>query len=199
MLTISIQAGGQSRRMGEDKGLKLFLGRPLIQRVIERVSPLADEIFVTTNLPQDYAFLGVRLVPDLKPGLGSLGGLYTALASASSPFVAAVACDMPFVSVELLKVMVQLIVEKEADVVVAKSAQGLEPLHAVYRRAACLPIIKESLAAGQLRITSWFSLVKAYILEQDDYAAFDPEGRAFWNLNTPEEFAKAERLASINK
>src|SRR5688572_23191554 len=87
MLTVVIQAGGQSSRMGEDKALRPFLGRPLIQRVIERLASIADEIIVTTNRPDEYAFLKLRLISDLKPGRGALGGLYTAIASASSPFV----------------------------------------------------------------------------------------------------------------
>src|SRR3970040_1082192 len=98
MLTVCIQAGGQSSRMGEDKALKPFLGRPLIQRLIERLSPVADELIVTSNRPEDYAFLDPRftLHTDLKPGRGALGGLYTALASAAHPIVAVIACDMPF-------------------------------------------------------------------------------------------------------
>src|SRR6266540_1823807 len=112
MLTVCIQAGGQSSRMGEDKALKTFLGRPLIQRVIERLSPIADELIVTTNRPEDYEFLNLRLIPDLKPGRGALGGLYTAIASASNPMVAVVACDMPFASATLLAAGTQLIVEE---------------------------------------------------------------------------------------
>src|SRR5689334_5519533 len=135
MLTVCIQAGGQSSRMGEDKALKLFLGRPLVQRVIERLSPIADELLVTTNRPADYAFLNTRLITDLKPGRGALGGLYTAIASATQPLVAVVACDMPFVSTKLIETASRLMVEEEADVVIAKGDEGYEPLHAVYRRA----------------------------------------------------------------
>src|ERR1051325_5119992 len=104
MLTVCIQAGGQSSRMGEDKALKTFLGRPLIQRVIDRLAPIADELIVTTNHPDDYRFLG------LKPGRGALGGLYTAIASGSNPLVAVVACDMPFASPELLEAARQILV-----------------------------------------------------------------------------------------
>ncbi|NUQ60424.1 MAG: NTP transferase domain-containing protein [Anaerolineales bacterium] len=71
MLSVIIQAGGMSTRMGEDKALKPFLGKPLIERVIERLSPIADELIVTTNRPADYEFLKTRLMPDLKPGLRS--------------------------------------------------------------------------------------------------------------------------------
>ena len=79
MLTVCIQAGGASSRMGEDKALKAFLGRPLIQRVVERLAPIAEEVIVTTNNPDDYRFLGLPLFPDLKPGRGALGGLYLSL------------------------------------------------------------------------------------------------------------------------
>src|SRR5512134_26433 len=98
MLTVCIQAGGASSRMGEDKALKPFLGRPLIQRVVDRLQPIADELIVTTNRLEEYSFLHTRLIPDLKPGRGALGGLYTAIASATHPIVAVVACDMPFAS-----------------------------------------------------------------------------------------------------
>ncbi len=108
MLTICVQAGGASSRMGEDKALKPFLGRPLIQRVIDRLSPIADEIIVTTNRPDDYSFLNLRLFPDLKPDRGALGGLYTAIASATHAQVAVVACDMPFASPMLIEAMSRL-------------------------------------------------------------------------------------------
>jgi molybdopterin-guanine dinucleotide biosynthesis protein A len=195
MLTISIQAGGQSSRMGEDKALKPFLGRPLIQRLIDRLSPIADEILITTNRPADYAFLGLRLVPDLVAGRGALGGLYTAIASARGDFVAVVACDMPFASPSLLEAAHRLIVQEEADVVIARTAEGYEPFHAVYRRAHCVAAIESALAADQWKVISWFPQVKVRQLSADEIKQFDPSGLAFLNVNTPEEFAAAERLA----
>jgi molybdopterin-guanine dinucleotide biosynthesis protein A len=84
--------------MGQDKALIPFLGQPLIQRVKERVAKIADEVLVTTNNPEAFGFLQVRLVKDVIPGMGALGGLYTALYAASHPLVAVVACDMPFVN-----------------------------------------------------------------------------------------------------
>lgn len=195
MLTVCIQAGGQSSRMGQDKALKPFLERPLIQRVIERLSPIADELIVTTNHPKDYSFLGLRLFSDLKPGRGALGGLYTAIASATSDIVAVVACDMPFASAELIEAMSSLLVENEADVVIAKSEEGYEPLHAVYRRATCLPAIEAAIDADQWKVIAWFPQVKVYALTLDELKLYDPSGLAFWNVNTPEEFAKAEEIA----
>lgn len=210
MFSLVIQAGGKSERMGQDKALKLFLGRPLIQHVIERLAPLAslaDEILVTTNRPEDYAFLGHRLVSDLAPGRGALGGLYTAIVSATSPIVAVAACDMPFASAALLESAARLLVEEDADVVIARVASrakragktddGYEPFHAVYRRAACVPAIQSAIEAGLWKVVAWFPSVKVRELTPAEVAAADPGGRAFWNVNSPEEFAEAERLARL--
>ena len=189
--------------MGEDKALKPFLGRPLIQRVIERLSPVADELIVTTNRPGDYAFLNpstgsgrrLRLVPDLKPGRGALGGLYTAIASASHPVVAVVACDLPFASSTLIEAAKSILVRVEADVVIARSDEGYEPLHAVYGRATCLPAIESAIDADQWKVVSWLPGVRVRELTAEELKQFDASGLAFWNVNTPEEFAKAERIS----
>ena len=197
MLTVVIQAGGLSSRMGEDKALKSFLGRPLIQRVIDRIKPIADEIIVTTNRPIEYEFLGLRLVPDLKPGRGALGGLYTAIASATSPLVAVVACDMPFASRMLFEGALRLMVEEEADIVIAKKDENYEPLHALYRRETCLPAIESAIDADQWKVISWFPQVKVRTLTPDEVKSFDPSGLCFWNLNTPEEFIEAGKQAQL--
>ena len=196
MLTIVIQAGGESRRMGQDKALVPFLGRPLIWRVLERIGQLADEVVVTTNKPENYPFLNVVLAPDKIPGRGALGGLYTALSAASHPMVAVVACDMPFASDMLFEGARRLMVEEDADVVIAKTDEGYEPFHALYRRETCLPAIEAAIEADQWKVISWFSKVKVRELSPQEVKAFDPSGLCFWNLNTPEEFAEAEKRAS---
>lgn len=190
--------------MGEDKALKPFLGRPLIQRVIERLSPAAEEIIVTTNRPEEYRFLDLRLIPDLKPGRGALGGLYTAIASASQPIVAVVACDMPFASASLLGAGSRILVEEEADVVIPRLAngegksRGYEPLHAVYRRETCLPAIEAAIDSDQWKVIAWFPQVSVRVLTPQEIKEHDPSGLAFWNVNTPEEFLKAETIAQTS-
>ena len=195
MLTVCIQAGGRSSRMGEDKALKPFLGRTLIQRMVDRLSPVADEVIVTTNRPEDYAFLGLRLLPDLKPDRGALGGLYTAVASASHLLVAVVACDMPFASAPLIEAATRLMVQEEADVVIARTEEGYEPFHALYHRETCLPAIEAAIEADQWKVIAWFPQVKVRILTTDEIQQYDPAGLAFWNVNTPEEFIQAETIA----
>ena len=195
MLSVAIQAGGQSSRMGQEKALKLFLDRPLIQRVIERLRPIADELLVTTNHPADYAFFNLPLFTDLKPGRGPLGGLYTALLCAKHSIVAVAACDMTFANAELFKASSEIMVKEEADVVIAKTNRGYEPLHAVYRRESCISAIEAAIALDKWRMDSWLSQVKIRLLTPKEIDHYDPDGLAFFNINTIEDFAQAEQRA----
>lgn len=196
MLTLAIQSGGQSSRMGQDKGLLDFLGKPLITQVMGRLASIADEIIVTTNRPDDYLFLGVPLHPDLKPGRGALGGLYTALASASHPLVAVVACDMPFASAALLTHARDILLNGEEDVVVPETGDGMyEPFHAVYRRETCLPAVAQAIDLDRWKLISWFPQVKVRKLAPEEITRLDPLGLAFQNVNTPEDLLLAEQRA----
>ena len=195
MLAVVIQAGGESRRMGRDKGLAPFLGRPLITRIIERLEPIASEIIVTTNHPEAYQFLGLPLFSDLMPGRGALGGLYTALSAATQPLAAVVACDMPFVRPELLAVQRDLLLEKGVDALVPHLGGGVEPFHAVYRCASCLPHIKAALDADKWRADAWFSKANVLLMRKEQIQTFDPELSSFSNVNTPEELHLAEEIA----
>jgi molybdopterin-guanine dinucleotide biosynthesis protein A len=195
MFTLSIQAGGGSTRMGQDKALLPFLGQPLVQRVMTRVAHLADEVIVTTNNPEAYGFLEVPLVEDLIPGMGALGGLYTALATASHPLVGLVACDLPFVNPDLLAACREILVDTGADAVLPASEHGLEPLHAVYRVETCLPLVKAALDTGRRKMIAWHEDARVRIIPTEEVAKLDPDGVTFWNVNTPEEFRVAEMRA----
>ena len=193
MLTLAILAGGSSSRMGQDKALIPLQGQPLVQRVLDRLSPIAAEVILSTNTPAAFSFLNIATLPDEEAGQGALGGLRTVLKAAAYPFVAAVACDMPFASAKLFEYELDLIQKTEADVVIPFSADGLEPLHAVYRCEACLPVIEKTLKAGNYRMTEWLDEVNVQIVPLKVGSQFDPGGWAFWNLNTREEFAEAKK------
>jgi len=195
MLTLVIQAGGESRRMGQDKALLPFQGRTLIERVLGRVAHLADEVLVTTNKPEGYRFLGLPLVPDVIPGRGALGGLYTALSAASQPLVAVVACDMPFVSLELLSFERDLLLQEGYDAAIPRTAGGTEPFHAFYRGETCLPHIQAAIQADKWRVDAWYAKANVRLLSPEETRPYDPQGLAFWNVNTPEELAEAEKMA----
>jgi molybdopterin-guanine dinucleotide biosynthesis protein A len=194
MITLAIQAGGESRRMGSDKGLVPFLGQTLIQRVIERLAHLADEVLVTTNRPDDYRFLNLPLFADLEPGRGALGGLYTALQAASHPLVAVVACDMPFASRELFEYQIDVLLEQAMDVVIPSSLEGLEPLHAVYRRETCLPAVQVAIQQNTWKLISWFPQVRVLSVPADQVSKIDLHGSVFMNINTPADLQNAETI-----
>ncbi len=185
--------------MGQDKALMPFLGRPLILHILDRLAPLAGEIILSANQPEQYAFLGLPIHPDLQPGCGVLGGLYTSLSVAQGDSVAAVACDMPFASPTLFTYELDLLSKSGADVVIPSTPNGLEPLHAVYRRETCLPVIRSALESNELKLIGWLPQVRLRIVPPEESAGFDPDGLAFWNLNTPEEFRQAEQRARLEE
>lgn len=193
--TVVIQAGGESRRMGQDKALLSFLGEPLIARVLRRIQPIADEIIVVARQPETLAFLGVKVVSDLLPGVGALGGLHTALAVAGHPLVGVVACDMPFVSAPLLETACRRLQESGADAVIPLLKEGWEPLHAVYRRETCLPLVERAIQRGERRLISWHSEARILPLAEEEIRLLDAHLRAFLNINTPEDLRLAEALA----
>ena len=179
MLTLVIQAGGESRRMGADKALLPFLGKPLILRPLNRLAPMADELLVTSNQPDSFHFLGLAPIPDLLPGMGALGGLYTALSIALHPYVAVVACDMPFASLAIFALELSLLKETGADAVIPRTESGTEPFHAIYRRETCLPHILPALEAGKRRVDAWFPQVTIRYLEPTEFLPYDPDQLAF--------------------
>jgi molybdopterin-guanine dinucleotide biosynthesis protein A len=195
MLTIAILAGGKSQRMGRDKAFLPFLGKPLIRRVMDRVAELADDLLIVAPRTEEYLALGVRLMPDLFPGRGSLGGLYTALVAAVYPIVAVVPCDAPFINPALFIHECDILVSRDFDAVVPSSPDGTEPLHAVYWKEACLSPVRTALDAGLQKLIVWYPQARVHILSVTETSPFDPQRRIFQNVNTPEDYLKAEKLA----
>ena len=198
-VTVVIQAGGESRRMGQSKALVEFAGRPLICRMVDRLSPVADELIITTNegerlafLDEVYPDLGIKLVPDLHNFRGALPGIHTALEAATNPFVAIVACDMLFASPRLVVAEALALKESGADAVVPVNKHGYEPFHSIYRRSGCLPAVKELLSIGDKRAQSFFDRVNVREFAQSEVLDAEPMGGCFINANTPEELRKIE-------
>ena len=195
--SLAIIAGGQSRRMGRDKAFVELGGKALIQRVIERSANLGQsETILITNKPAQYAHLGLPMHGDILPDKGSLGGIYTALARANNPDVLVLACDMPFIRTELLRFMIEQVSE-DTDIVVPRVEAYPQGLHAIYKKT-CIAPIAEQLAANRLKIIRFYDQMRVRYLDEADYAPFDPQGRSFANLNTPEELAEAERLLAAS-
>lgn len=192
MISVVIQAGGQSSRMGRDKALVPLAGRPMIAHVLARVTGLGDETLVTTNNPDALEFLELSLVTDEEPGAGALPGLLTALKAARGDTVLVVACDMPFVNRLLLEHLLEL--APGADVVVPRWNDVYQTMQAVYARKKCLKAVQDALEQGEQRMISFYPQVKVRIVPPDEVAEYDPSGRSFFNVNTPEDLTEAERF-----
>ncbi len=180
--------------MKMNKALLNFHGQPMIQRVLQRLSALSDDIYITTNLPDEYLFLGIPTYEDEIQGKGAVGGMVTALRYAAHEIVAVLACDMPFVQPGLIQEQVRIAQAGNFDVVIPRNEKGLEPLHAVFRKETCLPAVIESLKTGNYRMTGWYPLVKVFEMSVNDMLTYDPNLVSFINVNTPQEFEHALQI-----
>lgn len=200
-VSVVIQAGGESRRMGQSKARVPFMGSPLICRLVRRLRCAADEIIITTNeadklgfLKEEFPDLEIKLVPDAFDFRGALPGLYTAIQSARNPYVAVVACDMVLASASLVVAESLEMAKSGADVVVPVNNHGFEPFHALYRRSGCLPAVRRALDRGERRAQSFFDDPEVKVLEfpQERVLEAEPRGGCFVNANTPEELQRIE-------
>lgn len=191
-VSVAVLAGGQSRRMGQDKAFLPVGGRPVIERVIQRVLPLSDDVTIITNTPTLYHHFGLHIEGDVYPGKGSLGGIYTAIYVARYQYCLVVACDMPFLNPDLLRHLVSL--TSGFDVVIPRIDEFPETLHAVYGRG-CLEPIERRLLADRLKIIGFFDDVRVRYVERDHVARFDANFHSFLNMNTPADWEYVQRLA----
>ena len=186
-------AGGKSRRMGEDKRYLVVGEETLLERGLGVLRSVFQEVLVV--IAQDSPPVGVdaRVVRDLVPECGSLGGLYTGLMRATTSSIFVVACDMPFLDRTVIAQFTSR--RATADIVMAKLAAQLHPMHALYGKR-CLPVLEQMIQARQLKIqelVSHASLRVQYVTEAD-LLAIDPSGRSFQNVNTPADLEAARSL-----
>ncbi len=178
---------------GINKALLRIGGRRLVERTSAVLTSLFTEVIVVTNSFEDFQFLGLPMVSDLVPGKGSLGGLYTGLKACTHDWAFLVACDMPFLNRDAILHIVSQI--RNHDVVIPKIGNNFEPLHAAYSRK-CLPHVEKLLAKGDLKIIDLLPNVNVLEVPEQDLRQFDPQFRFILNLNTPDDFKRAEELAA---
>ena len=186
-------AGGKSRRMGEDKRHLVVGEQTLLERGLAVLHSIFQEVLVV--IAQDSPPLGVdaSVVRDLVPDCGSLGGLYSGLMQATTPWVFVVACDMPFLNQAVIAQFTSR--RATADIVMAKLDARLQPMHAVYSKQ-CLPVLEQMIRARQFKIqemVSQSSLRVCYVTEAD-LVTIDPSWRSFYNVNTLADLEAARSL-----
>jgi molybdopterin-guanine dinucleotide biosynthesis protein A len=189
-----VLAGGRGMRLGGvNKALLEVDGRTNIERVFAALRPLSSELVVIANDPALSGLAGARVLFDREPYAGVLPALLQGLEAATGVLAIVVACDMPFLSAELLTYLVERAPGR--DVVIPVVEDRPEPMHAVYRRAACSEAIRQALGAGQQRMISFLDRVRVARVQETELRALDPELRSFFNTNTPEDLAAARSLA----
>ncbi|MCQ2751595.1 MAG: molybdenum cofactor guanylyltransferase [Coriobacteriales bacterium] len=201
-LSIVIQGGGQSKRMGTSKTCVDFLGKPLIWRSIDRLLDIASEFIITTNETEKLGFLSelvesgkVKLVKDINETRGALPGICTAFTAASCDYVALIACDMVFPSPNLIRAELEALKNNDVDMAIPITTNGYEPFHGVYKRDTCLKAANDAFKAGQSRANSWFENVKVFEFDAEMVNKAEPRGGCFINVNTPAELKDAEEKA----
>ena len=191
----AVLAGGAARRYGgRPKGLVELAGRRILDRVVDAVQAVAGAPpLLVANAPDGPSWrLDLRTVPDVRPGCGSLGGIYTAIVSGSGP-VLCVAWDMPFVSPALLRALLDGSPGYDAFLPESDSRRGVEPLCAVYG-PACAAAIERQLERGDLQAIGFHADVKVGTLPLERVRALGDPAGLFFNVNTPEDLEQAEAL-----
>jgi len=183
-------AGGQSRRMGQDKALLPFGTEALAERLYRVLEATCSEVVVIRDPQKGFPVAGARVVGDRYPDRGPLEGIATGLEQVQAERAVVVACDMPFVGRDVLTFLQAF--DPEASLVIPRTERGLEPLLAVYARHL-LPELRRLLDAGERRIRAIAEGLSYRELPMSLLADIDPDGRAFWNLNHPEAYQAALR------
>jgi molybdopterin-guanine dinucleotide biosynthesis protein A len=197
-----ILAGGSSTRLGQDKAMIEIQGEPLIQRVARTISTLVDQVILVTNRPETLAFLGLPMVQDIYPGVGTLGGLHAGLDAIQTTYGLAVGCDMPFLNVGLLRYMISLCQGTDKtdvsgyDVVIPRVGQYLEPLHAIYARS-CQHAFQKHILSKQYRIRYAFEGMRIRYVQEREILEYDPQQHSFFNVNTSEDQVQMQSILAL--
>ena len=191
-----ILAGGKSSRFGSDKASARLLGKPLLQWVVSALEPVCEALVVVRAAGQVLPRIDCARPPveteDRYEDKGPLAGLVSGFAMVGTEFAFAVSCDAPLVRPEL----VQLLHERaaSADIACPLVEEHLQPLVALYRVATCLPVFRDCVENGRLKITAAYGRLRLVVVSESDIRAVDPDLRSFRNANRPETLAEIAGL-----
>ncbi|MBN1101791.1 MAG: molybdenum cofactor guanylyltransferase [Deltaproteobacteria bacterium] len=184
-----ILAGGKSTRYGRNKAFAEIQGIPLIERVTTVMGSVFQRLVISTNSPQEYAYLGLPMAEDIIKGIGPLGGIYTCLNMIPDDAGFFVACDMPFLNASLLRLMVEA--WEDCDAVVPRLGRMYEPLHALYAKT-CLVSLREGIDFRRYQIVESFHRLRIRYVDEDVIRAVDPDLKCLSNVNRPGDLSGIE-------
>ncbi|MCT8136517.1 molybdenum cofactor guanylyltransferase [Anaerobacillus sp. CMMVII] len=184
-------SGGKSSRMGTNKALLPVEGKANIERILDSLGEDFTDRIIVTNSPEDYSLLEekVKLIPDVYPGLGPLSGIHAGLLASSAEYNIVVACDMPFVSQQLARILVASSPGYQA--VVPRFNGMRQPLFAVYHQLM-VEEIERFLKGNDFRVNNLWDKVNMLWLEDEVLSSIPEIERAFYNMNKPEEYKQVQ-------
>jgi molybdopterin-guanine dinucleotide biosynthesis protein A len=191
-----VLAGGKSTRLGRNKVVERLGDQSLIERVVSRLSVFKSEIIIVTakksSLPELPNYPELKIIKDIYPDKGSLGGIYSGLVISTTFHNLVVACDMPFLNLDLISYMVGL--SEGYDVVIPKTDNDiLEPLHALYSRS-CISSMQFLIEQNRLSILELFPMVRVKYIQREEIDKLDPGHLSFFNINTESDLLKGKDL-----
>ena len=193
MYTATILAGGRGRRLGGVSKALLSVGeRRIIDRQLTTLRSVVDHVAIVANDHMHYVDLGVPVWPDAFPGTGPLGGILTALLNATTSQVLVVAGDMPFLNTRVLTHLLEA--GRGVDVAIPHTGDGRHPLCASWS-SGCISPIRRHIDAGMLKVVEILPELNVHEVTSEELLALDPENTALFNVNTPEDHARARALA----
>jgi molybdenum cofactor guanylyltransferase len=200
MRSAVILAGGAGSRLGKEKSLIEFDGRPLIQWSVEKLAPFVDDVVVVARGPEQAGLLE-DLIPDAAitrdgiSGYGPVAGLAAGMGQARNEYVLAIGCDLPFLNVDVIDLLFELAEGWEAAVPTRENGM-MEPLHSVYKRDALLSACQRAMESGERRIRAPLSMLRVKCVAVELLKNLDPELLTFFNLNTRDDLDLARCLWS---
>jgi len=193
-ITGIILAGGKNSRMGRDKAFLEINGVKIIEGILSLFERIFEEIIIVTNTPINYLYYDLAtLVTDVLPGIGAIGGVYTGLFYATYEQAFICACDMPFLDRDFIRYMLKQ--APNYDIVMPKSHDGFQPLHAIYSKK-CLSTIEKNIRERQIKIITLLNRRhKTLIIGEDIINSYPHADIMFLNINTPEDLKQVQEIA----
>lgn len=197
MVTGVILAGGKSRRMGQNKAFLRLGNDTLIGHVVQCMQSITDELLIITNNPDEYSRMNIEIRNDILQNAGTLGGIHSGLTHASNETVICVGCDSPFLKPNLLNYLISALEDYDAVMPLSneidKTHKTLQTLCAVYSKR-CIPIVEEMLKQTELRVHALQEHANVLCIPPEKWKVYDPDGISFFNVNTPEDYIKAQSI-----
>ena len=193
-----ILAGGRNSRLpGEKKGFRKIGGQMIIDRIYQVLKSVVDEVIIVTNDPVDFSKWDAMIVSDIDPSRCALAGVHAGIYYASYDKIFISACDTPFIRKDIIEYILSF-ADNKHDVIIPETEGGLEALLSVYSKR-CLPMIEKNLKAGVYMIKKFYSKKKVKKVPLEKLRELDPLMESFFNVNTPEDFEKANNMVKTDK